>query len=29
MGINCMQLLANGDMIIGSGDGTIAKLEIS
>jgi len=29
MGINCMQLLANGDMIIGSGDGTIAKLQIT
>ena len=28
-GINCMQLLANGDLLLGSGDGTIAKLEIS
>ena len=28
-GINCMQLLANGDLLLGSGDGTIAKLEIN
>jgi WD40 repeat protein len=25
-GINCIQLLCNGDLIIGSGDGTIAKI---
>ena len=25
-GINCMQLLANGDLLLGSGDGTIAKI---
>ena len=28
-GINCMQLLANGDLLVGAGDGTIAKLQIS
>ena len=28
-GINCLQLLGNGDMLVGAGDGTIAKLEIS
>ena len=27
-GINCMQLLANGDLLVGAGDGTIAKLQI-
>lgn len=27
-GVNCMALLANGDLIIGAGDGTIAKLAI-
>lgn len=27
-GINCMSLLANGDLLIGSGDGTIAKIDI-
>ena len=25
-GINCMQLLANGDLLVGAGDGTIAKI---
>ncbi len=25
-GINCMQLLANGDLVLGAGDGTLAKL---
>lgn len=28
-GINCMQLLANGDLLLGAGDGTIAKIQIS
>ena len=28
-GINCLQLLANGDLLVGAGDGTIAKLLIS
>ena len=27
-GINCMALLSNGDMIIGSGDGTLAKVSM-
>ncbi|MCP3662469.1 MAG: hypothetical protein GY696_08250 [Gammaproteobacteria bacterium] len=26
-GINCISLLANGDLVIGSGDGTIAKID--
>jgi len=25
-GVNCMQLLANGDLLVGAGDGTIAKI---
>ena len=29
LGINCMSLLANGDLLIGAGDGTVAKLQIS
>lgn len=28
-GINCLQLLANGDLLVGAGDGTVAKLLIS
>ena len=28
-GINCMALLANGDLLVGAGDGTIAKIEIN
>ena len=28
-GINCMSLLANGDLLVGAGDGTVAKLQIS
>lgn len=28
-GINCMQLLANGDLMVGAGDGTIAKIAIA
>lgn len=28
-GINCMQLLANGDLLVGAGDGTIAKIAIA
>lgn len=27
-GIKCMQLLANGDLLVGAGDGTIAKIQI-
>lgn len=27
-GLNCMQLLANGDLMVGAGDGTIAKIAI-
>jgi len=26
LGINCLQLLQNGDMLVGAGDGTIAKI---
>ena len=28
-GINCMSLLANDDLLLGAGDGTVAKLQIS
>ena len=28
-GINCLQLLPNGDLLVGAGDGTIAKMLIS
>ena len=28
-GINCMSLLANGDLLVGAGDGTVAKIAIA